>query len=491
MSVSRAEVSFGRRLSEIAAERPDDIDLVIAHADRRETGIAWRTLEARANQIARRLASLGVEKDSIVCLALPTCAEHIFVTLAVWKLGATLLPLRHDQPQWEMDRLLAMARPVAMVSDAHTASCPVLSRADLAATERLPGDALDDLISEVMNLGASSGSTGQPKLIVTPIRGVVAADDASRHLTGTDRIIALVTSPLYHVNGFSFVGPQLLSGSFIIVMERFDAAHAVDLIQRHRATFTVMVPTMLQRIARLPDLEPAQLSSLTRVVYGGSTVPEWVVDRWLELVDPDVFMFTYGSSERLGLITMLGSEWAAHRGSTGRPVDVEVSIRDQAGAAVPAGTVGEIYMKPLDPDRRIFDYIGAAAPAPTADGFRTIGDMGYVDEDGYVYVVDRRNDMIITGGANVFPAEVEAALSAHPDIVDQVVVGVPDSEWGHRVHAIVQMRDGAPLTSEQLREWCKQRLTAYKVPKTIEFVSRVPRTAAGKLNRTSLGAERA
>jgi bile acid-coenzyme A ligase len=485
------EVSYGRRLTEIAAERGDDVDLVIVGRDGSEHGVPWRELETRANQIARAFEDLGVERDSIVAIALPNCIDHIFSTLAIWKLGATLLPLRHDLPQWEMDRMLAMAKPVVVVSDAHTAPCPVLSRADLASTSTLPAGALPDRIPEVVNLIASSGSTGHPKLIVTPYRGVVNDDPQRDHAVALGPLVILVTSPLYHVNGFSYASPPLLEGARAFVMEKFDAAQAVELIERHQINYTVMVPTMLQRVARLPNLRPEQFASIERLAYGGAKVPEWVVDRFLELVRPEAFVFIYGSSERLGFTQMTGAEWAEHRGATGRPQDVELSIRDAVGKPVPTGELGEIYMRPLV-ERRMTEYIGVPSPQPTSDGFYTIGDLGWVDADGYLYVADRRKDLIITGGANVFPAEVETALSEHPGVFDQVVVGVPDAEWGQRVHAIIQPVDPAnPPEAAALRAHCRERLAAYKVPKTWEITERLPRTEAGKLNRTNLGAERA
>jgi bile acid-coenzyme A ligase len=437
------------------------------------------------------LQASGVEKDDIVALALPSCVEHVLVTIAIWKLGATLLPLRHDIPAREMERMLELAKPKALVSDQHHASCPVLTRIDLAATSDLPSDALPDVVSECVNLVASSGSTGLPKLIVTPARGVVGGEAQTASTRGDIPMVVLVLSPLYHVNGFAFTAPAMLENGRVVVLEKFDAARAVELIERHQIVFTVMVPTMLQRIAQLPDVKREQLASLQRLVYGGARVPDWVVDRWLELVDPSVFVFSYGSSERLGLTMMTGEEWADHPGATGKPVDVELSIRDDRGRPLPPREVGEIYMRPLEP-RRLFEYIGMANPEPTADGFYTIGDVGWVDDDGYLYVTDRRKDLIVTGGANVFPAEVENALSEHPDVVDQVVVGVPDDEWGRRVHAILEVVDPAdPPTDAELRAFCKDRLASYKVPKTFEIVDRVPRTEAGKLNRTDLGNVRA
>jgi bile acid-coenzyme A ligase len=486
------DVSYGRRLTELAAERPDDVDIIFVERDGTERGASWLELETRANQIARLMEAEGVELGDMVGLALPSCIEHVLVTLAIWKLGATLLPLRYDLPAWEIERLLTLAEPKLLVSDGELdARCPVLSRQDLAGTTALAAEALEDRVSECVNLIASSGSTGRPKLIVSPARGVVAGEPSTALMWGGMRAQALVASPLYHVNGFTYAAPLALEGGRAIVMEKFDAAMAVDLIERHQLNFAVLVPTMLQRIARLETATPERLRSIERIIYGGAKVPEWVIDRWLELIPPEAFTFAYGSSERIGSIIMTGQEWADHRGSTGRPKDCVLSIRDTQGRPLPTGEVGEIFMKPLT-DRVMFRYIGAPTPPPTDDGYYTIGDLGSLDSDGYLYVVDRRTDMIITGGANVFPAEVEAALSEHPQVVDQVVVGVPDDEWGQRVHAIIQPLDIAnPPSADDLRTFVRERLASYKAPKTFEMVVAAPRSEAGKLNRNALGEQRA
>ncbi len=496
MAASNPGVSYGQCLTDVARARPDDADLIVVARDGTERAVTWRELETRANQIARSFKTHRVGKNDVVLIALPNCLDHILATLATWKLGATVLPARHDLPQWEMDRLLDIALPVALVSDNHGLSGRssergvVVTTDDLASSGSLPDGELEICVSECVNLIASSGSTGTPKLIVSPRRGVVAHDPEVTY-SHHDAKRILVTSPLYHGNGFNNAAPPLLRGSRSIVMEKFDASLAVRLIERHQIDYTVMVPTMLQRIARLEDVRPEQLASLKTLIYGGARIPEWLVDRWVELVPPAVFNFAYGSSEGLGAVRMTGLDWAEHRGSTGRPVDVTISIRDDEGMQLPVGEVGQIFMRPLDPNRRLFSYIGIPTPAPTADGFRTIGDLGSLDADGYLYIADRRTDLIVTGGANVFPAEVEAALSEHPGVVDQVVVGVPDDHWGHRVHAIVQPSDSSnPPSAEELRAHCKQRLASYKAPKTYELVDRVPRNEAGKLNRTKLGAER-
>jgi len=486
------EISYGRQLTEIAAAHPDDVGVTFVAPDGSETPLSLRELESRANQIARSLIANGVGKDDIVALALGSVPEHVLVTLAIWKLGATLLPLRYDMPQWEIDRLLEVAEPAIVVSDIHSATCPVLTRDDLRETIGLDDSALPDTVSEIVNLLASSGSTGTPKLIVRPSRGVVSGDQLATTLFSDEGIEdrTLVCCPLYHVNGFRFTAPLMLEGSSVFVMEKFDAALATELIKKHAITYTVMVPTMLQRIARLDHIGPGDFESIRRIIYGGAKVPEWVVDRWLGLIPPERFWFTYGSSEGLGLCSMTGADWNNHRGSTGRPMDCDLMICDDDGNQLPTGEVGHIYMR-LTIQGRTFEYIGMPTPEPTADGHFTVGDLGWVDEDGYLYIADRRQDMIITGGANVFPAEVENALSGHPEVVDQVVVPVPDEEWGHRVHAIIQVTDSdARPTANELREWCKGRLASYKVPKSYEIVDRIPRTEAGKINRTKLGDDR-
>lgn len=489
VGAAESEISYGTRLTQLAGERGDAADLVLARTDGSEVMVSWNELEGRANQIARYLAERGVEEGGIVAIALPSCVEHVLATFATWKLGATVLPLRSDLPDWEVDRLLGLAGAAAVISDHPLSTTAAVTLDDLTATAEREDGPLPDRTSECTGMIATSGSTGRPKLIVVPARGVLGGDQQTRLIATAEPPATLITSPLYHVNGFAFAAPGLLEGGRVVLMERFDAERAVELIERHRITYLVMVPTMLQRIARLPDVDPQQFTSIQRVIYGGSTIPEWVVDRWLELVAPERFVFTYGMSERIGLVSMTGADWADHRGSTGRPVDNELRILDDTGNEVPDGQVGEIFMRPLDGPPR-FRYIGSAMPTPTADGFHSVGDMGWV-ADGYLSIADRRQDMIISGGANVFPAEVESVLSEHPDVVDQVVIGLPDAEWGRQVHAIIQPADGAvPPSADELRDHCRQRLAAYKVPKSFEVIDRVPRTAAGKINRTVLADER-
>ncbi len=488
--VDTEEVSYGRRLRDLAELRGDRTAMVFAATDGAEQRFSFAELDRRSNQVARLLADAGAGEASTVVVALKNSPEHLFATFGAWKLGASVLPLRYDLPAWERDRLLELVPGAVVVGDGEDRPEGAISSSDLAATGGRDDGPLPDRVPACARLIATSGSTGRPKIVVTPQpglhTGIPPGGQALGLITGA---VYLDTSPLYHTNGFAYCYPPLLSDNLVVLMERFDAAQAVDLIERYRVSHTVMVPTMLQRVARLEGVRDRDLSSIERLVYGGAVVAEWVVRAWLELIPPAAFWFTYGASEGLGLCVCTGEEWLAHPGTVGRPAGCELKILGEDGREVPAGEVGEIYLRPEGDEPR-FRYVGVETPAPTADGYWTIGDLGRVDEDGYLYIADRRQDMIVSGGANVYPAEVEAALSEHPGVADVVVIGLPDAEWGHRVHAIVQPADGAALSDDDLRAHCRARLAAYKVPKGFEIVARLPRTAAGKINRSALVAER-
>jgi bile acid-coenzyme A ligase len=265
----------------------------------------------------------------------------------------------------------------------------------------------------------------------------------------------------------------------------------VDLIEKNRVTTFTSTPTMLQRIAALPDIGRRDLSSLNWVMQGAAVIPPNLVRTWIDLIGAQKLFMAYGMTEGLGLTSIRGDEWLTHPGSVGRGFrGTEVRILDEHGAPVPTGEVGEIYLR--WPMTGLYHYLGDASLLPaTEDGFATAGDLGWLDEDGFLYIADRRVDMIITGGANVFPAEVESALLDHPAIADVVVVGLKDEQWGRRVHAIVEPRDPHnPPSAADVIAFAKERLAAYKVPKTVEFVDAVPRSAATKVSRGQLVAER-
>jgi bile acid-coenzyme A ligase len=490
-------IPYGARLTQLADRLGDVPAVIFAAADGSEEEISWRHLDERANQAARLLAARGVAQDDTVVVAFRNSPEHLYATFGAWKLGASVLPLRAALPAWERDRLLTVAGPRIVAADWEAEDDATGDR--VTSDEVRSSTALDSSpiapvgIPPTTRLIATSGSTGTPKIIVGTSPGIYVENPAgmSSVVTGDAReLVYLVTSPLYHNNGFMFCAPMLLAANRVVLMEHFDAARAVELIERHHVNQTVMVPTMLQRIARLDDVRAHDFSSVERVIYGGASLPEWVARTWLELVPPERFMFVYGGSEQMGGTMCSGKEWLERPGTCGTPINCEILILDTDRKPVATGDVGEIFMR-LPTGDQPFEYVGTDTPEPILGGFRSYGDMGYVDADGYLYVVDRRQDMIVTGGANVFPAEVEAALSEHAGLHDAVVIGLPDPEWGHRVHAIVQPLDPArPPTDDDLRAHCRARLASYKVPKTFEIVAQLPRSAAGKVNRSQLVAVR-
>ena len=486
-------MSYGRQLGLLAAEKPDRDVIVQASADGGERVVSRRELDRRANQVARLLADRSVGQGDLVVIALPNSAEHFFATYGAWRLGATVLPLRWDLPSWEQDRLLKLASPAAVVALNDAPGSEHLTLGDVQSSVTLDDGELADRVPDPARVMATSGSTGSPKIIVAPGSGTVGSDvtrRASQTVGLRDEATQLVLSPLYHTNGFACHN-GLLEGQGLVVMERFDAGRAVDLIEQWQVNYAVMVPTMLLRIARLPGLRDHDLSSIDAILYGGAPIPKWVVEAWFELVGPDRFFFSYGGTEGHGLVMTRGDEWLKHEGTVGRPIDCEIRILDENGNDLPPGEVGEIFLRRSDPSPS-FSYLGSPAPEPSIDGFRSFGDLGWLDEDGYLYIADRRVDLVVSGGANVYPAEVETALSEHPGVADVAVIGLPDPEWGRRVHALIEPADRAhPPSTDDLRAHCRARLAGYKVPKSFEIVDRLPRTAAGKINRSALVADRA
>jgi len=491
--------SYGARLSRLAAEAPDAVAIVMVAADGAEQLIRRHDLERASRAFGHLLGELGVGEGSLVMVALHNSAEHFFATIGAMKVGATIMPLRSDVPEWESARYVAVAEPAVIVSewgDRHRSDAICLSPRDVdSARHRSDADEpLADAVAQPWRVMPSGGSTGMPKLIADPRPGQAAPGSVfsnPMHPGQTPGQVQLIPTQMYHGNGLMLSLMSLLDGHTLVVMEKFDAALAVDLIERHRITTVTMAPTMLLRVLRLPHLDPERLSSLSSVLQGAAACPPSVVRGWIALIGPDRFFMCYGSSEGVGVTVLSGREWLAHPGSVGRGYFTDIRILDDDGTDVATGTVGNVYLRVTGTRGPSFRYIGQDRMVVTEDGFTCIGDVGWLTEDGYLFIADRRVDMVVSGGANVYPAEVEAALIEHPAVADVAVIGLPDPEWGARVHAVIEMVEGAAaLDLEAVRAYCKARLASYKVPKSVEFVDRLPRTETGKLSRAVLIAER-
>jgi bile acid-coenzyme A ligase len=479
-------IPFGTRLHDLALNSNGDVALVFAADSGSEVSITWEELDRRSTQVARLLADRGLGQGDFLAMELRNSPELVFATFAAWKVGAVPVPVRWDLPDWELNRLRETIGARVTVSGDDLGQ--------FADSTGLSAEPLPDVTPPHHSGICSSGSTGSPKVILRKSPALWnEAVSSLAIIEGWGKLARpqtiLTPGPLYHNNGFLSTS-DLLSGHQVVLMERFRADRMVDLIERFRVTgFTGATP-MFQRVARLPDLAEHDLSSIQWVMQGAAVLPPWLARFWFDLIGPERFYMTYGSSEGAGVVACRGDLWLEHPGTLGRPWGgTEIKILGPDGTEVPSGEVGEIYMRLPGGIRH--GYLGNVPPASTTDdNFTTIGDLGYFDDDGFLYMADRRVDMIVTGGANVFPAEVEAALSEHPEIADVVVIGLPDDEWGQRVHAIVQPAPGATLSEPAVIAFAKERLTGYKAPKTIELVDAIPRSEATKVNRAALRDER-
>ena len=482
-------VGPGGRLTQLAAQRSDAVAVVAAAADGALDTLTWAVLEAAATRLARRLAAAGVGPGGYVAIGLPTGVGAVVAAQAAWKLGACPTPLCHTLPEAERDRLLALAQPQAVVADWDLAGC--IGTAELDDLHGWSADPLPDVVPAPAKALASGGSTGLPKLIVTPSAyGFPGGDNPVAPMVGMrDGDVVLSPGPLYHNQPFLYTALALYIGATAVVCERFRAEQVLDLVGRLRVTYLNVVPTMLGRMLRSAALTAADLSSLRVVMHMAAPCPEWVKRGWIDLIGAEKVYELWGSTENVGSTLLRGDEWLAHPGSVGRPVATEVRIIDDAGREAAPGEVGEIYSRPTMVEGDAYTYLGADSLRTTADGFASVGDLGWMDADGYLYLADRRADLIISGGANVYPAEVEAALSAHPAVADVAVIGIDDDDLGQRVHAVVEPAEPArPPATEDLDAWCRQRIAAYKRPRGYEFVDRLPRAETGKIRRSALRA---
>jgi len=484
--VSDTAVPFGRRISQLAAAHPERTALVFAAQDGSERQLCWDELDRRSTQVARALARRGLGRADRVGLELRNSPELVLAVLASWKLGAAPVPMRWDLPDWERRRLVE-------VLDGRL----VIGSADVGLFDDSRGESAEPLpvvVGPSANGICSSGSTGTPKVIMTE-RPALYEDTTSVPFPSAWGPIGrpqriLVPAPLYHTNGFSTL-LSMLAGDELVLLEKFDAVRIVELIERFRITTFTATPTMLSRLAAVPDIARRDLSSIVWVLQGAATIAPSLVRTWIDLLSPERFFMAYGMTEQLGLAAIRGDDWLTRPGSVGRGFrNTEIRILGPDGEARPPGEIGEIYLR--WPAGATYSYRGMTARLPmTDDGFGTAGDLGWLDQDGYLYIADRRADLIITGGANVYPAEVEHALADHPGVADVVVIGLADPEWGRRVHAVVEPRDpAAPPSAESVIDYARQRLAAYKVPKSVEFVAAMPRTEATKVSRAQLIAAR-
>ena len=489
-------VPYGRRLRDLASERPGAPAITFAFVDRTQRTLTFGQLDVAAIRAAHLLSGHGVSSSTLVVVVLPNGPAHVIATHAAWKLGASVLPYNPRAPRPEREQVLQVAstfRPVVTVGAWTDGIPPDVTALEVeAAPAEAVATQLPDLTPVPGAVIASGGTTGTPKLTITEVPAALRVRDGQPDLSQAQLglrpgLVHLITTPLYHTSGFNWTHLEMLVGNHVVVAERFDGGLWLDLVERHRVSHAIVVPSIMQRLVSRSDIAERDLSSLEFLCHGGSVCPDWVKRRWLELVPPRGVIEAFGGTEPIGGTSIDGEEWLRHPGSVGRPTRCDLRILDPDGRDLPPEQVGEIFMRPLGAISAPFRYAGAPYHATAPGGFVSVGDFGWVDAEGYLYIADRRVDMIITGGANVYPAEVESCLSEHPLVADAAVIGLSDPRWGRRVHAVVLPRDpGLPPGAADLERHCRERLAPYKVPKTYEVVSALPRSEAGKLARRAL-----
>lgn len=495
-----------------AQANPDRTALVLG-SERRSYG----HLNSRVNRLANGLAARGIGYGDKIALLLPNGFEFFEVSNAAAKLGAIATPINYHFKSAEIEYIADNCDAKAFVfaadyvrPDMLAPVLPRLSKVELRLCVGAPSPplALDyemflslqspsEPATELGAGGAStmiytSGTTGRPKGVYRKPADRGQAAQLMQTFTALFRFapgdVHLLTGPLYHAAPNAFSNIHVVLGGSVVIMRRFDAEEALRLIERERVTTTHMVPTMFVRILKLPDEARRRydLSSLKSVVHAAAPCPVDVKWKIMELFGADTVHEYYAATEAGGTY-ISPAEWCRKPGSVGRPLpNSEVKVLDDDGNECPPGVIGTIYMR-LNPGTEFEYYKDPEKTRANRRGnFVTVGDMGYFDDDGYLFIADRKTDMVISGGVNIYPREIEEVLITYPKILDVAVLGVPDPEWGEQLKAVVQLKPGESATEEEIIAFARERLADYKRPRSVDFVDDLPRESSGKLYKRKL-----
>lgn len=478
-------ISLSRILAFWGAQQPDSIAL-----RHEEDSVTWSELDQRSNRLARAYQNLGVGQDDFVTIGLPNGIEFFEACFATWKAGATPQPISARLPKFERDQIVELGNPALVVGVPDDEYGDLITVAQgFRPDPELPNDPLEERTATYYKAMTSGGSTGRPKLIVSKNAAETNPDDDILNFGMQGSV--LIPGPLYHNGPFMWAMAGLFKGNRVTVTTRFDAEQTLALIESERVDTVYMVPTMMQRIWNLtPEVRQGfDVSCLRTLWHLAAPCPPWLKEAFMEWLGPEVIWELYGGTEGQGGTVITGPEWLQHKGSVGKPNPAcEMKIVNEQGETLPVGDVGEIYIRPLAGAGTTYHYIGAE-PRSLEGGWESIGDMGCFDEDGYLYLSDRRTDMILSGGANIYPAEVEAAIDAFPGVRSSAVIGLPHEDLGDSVHAIVDAPNN-DVSEQALVDHLAQRMVRYKIPRSFEFVVDPLRDDAGKVRRTALRAER-
>jgi long-chain acyl-CoA synthetase len=496
----------------IAAATPERLALV--DPDGRE--FSYGELAAAANRYANGLRALGLRTGDALVMMLPNSAELIAVYFAALQTGLYVVMVNWHLVGPEVAYIISDSEAKAFIGHERFAAvaADAAERAELPATARfavgeVPGfrplaelaegrsDARPDERTTGSPMLYTSGTTGRPKGVRRPLTGtdpdeVPAASTWFFGVLGIkpfDGHVHLCGSPLYHTAVLNFVVISVQLGHTAVLMDRWEPERMLQLIEKHRVTHSHMVPTQFHRLLALPEEVRARydVSSLRAMIHGAAPCPQETKRRMLEWWGPVVIEY-YAATEGGGA-TIMGEEWLRKPGSVGRawPGSV-IKVLDEQGDEVPAGQIGTVYMRMGSSSFEYHKDPEKTTSARAGDLF-TVGDIGYLDEDGYLFLRDRKSDMIISGGVNIYPAEIEGELVVHPKVADVAVFGVPHPDWGEEIKAVVApaagVTPGDELTAE-LMEFAASRLAKFKLPRSIDYLDELPRDPNGKLYKRKL-----
>ncbi len=487
--------------------------------------LTYHRLWEDIQRLANALRSVGINRGD--CVAVLQTNSHHFVEAyyASAALGAVFLPLNYRAKPAELEYMITTAgAKVLLVGDRYLDTVqqlrPKLTSVQTYIGMEAPHDGLLDIermmaaASPVLDppevddedttiLMYTSGTTALPKGVMLTYNDFTAYVTANVELAdGTPRGTALLCVPLYHIAGATNIMTSLFTGRRLVLLRQFDAKAWLEAVECERVTHAFLVPTMVKQLIDHPQFTQHDLSSLQNLSYGGAPMPFPVIRRAIEMFPHTVgFVNAFGQTETTSTLTVLGPEDHRLDGppqqvelrlkrlkSIGRPLpDVELKVVGDDGAELPNGQIGELWVR----TPRIMKGYGSGGvlSSPLQDGWLPTHDMGWRDDDGYIFLAGRKDDMIIRGGENIAPAEVEAVLYSHPGVEEAAVIGMPDVEWGQRVAAIVVPRAGVVLSAEDVADFCRQRLASFKKPEVIHFLDALPKNPLGKILKKDLRAQ--
>ena len=475
--------------------------------------VTFGELDAIANQVAQLLRASGVQPGQHIAMMMKNCREFMEIMFGCMRAGVVFTPisthLKKDETAYIINncraQLFIASASLADVAEEAAAQAPALEHCFIVGGERAgfvdwhstlaqqPSEPIADQSLGVPML-YSSGTTGKPKGVFRAPENIDLDAPHPLKLAGayygfsTDTIY-LSPAPLYHAAPLHYNTLNLIQGGTSVIMEHFDSEQALALIERHGATHSQWVPVMFIRMLKLPEEVRSKydVSSMQRAIHAAAPCPIDIKRQMIDWWGPVICEY-YSSSEGVGFTLIDSEDWLNHPGSVGRPLTGIPKILDDNLQELPVGEVGQVYFAEVA-RFEYFDEPGKTDEAFDSRGWGTVGDMGYLDEEGYLYLTDRKNFMIITGGVNVYPAEIEGLLVTHPKVADVAVFGIPNEEFGEEVKAVVQLMDHSDAsteTAEDLTLWIKERLASLKVPRSIDFMEQLPRMDNGKLYKRHL-----